>query len=74
MELAELIVQKLRALPPERQREILDFTEFLTQATTRPRPRRDPGGLWADLSVAVSAEDIDAARQELWGNFPRKNL
>jgi hypothetical protein len=29
-------------------------------------------GLWADLQVDVSVEDIDEARREMWGNFPRE--
>ena len=29
MSVEEIVVQKLRALPPERQREVLDFVEFL---------------------------------------------
>lgn len=31
-------------------------------------------GLWADLNVNISAEDIDQARKEMWGNFPREDI
>lgn len=31
-------------------------------------------GLWKDLGIDLSAEDIDAARREMWGNFPRDDF
>jgi hypothetical protein len=59
-------------LPPEKQHEVLDFTEFL-QARTPPNvPRKPLRGLWKDLGVAISDEDISEARREMWGNFPRE--
>lgn len=40
----------------------------------RPAPKRSLLGLCADLGPAPSAEDIDAARHEAWGNFPREDV
>ncbi len=37
-------------------------------------PLKSAYGLWADLNVSVSAEDIDEARREMWGNFPREDI
>lgn len=31
-------------------------------------------GLWANLDVNISSEDIDEARKEMWGNFPREDI
>src|SRR5438552_10613056 len=31
-------------------------------------------GLWADLGLALSTEEIDQARKELWRNFPREDI
>jgi hypothetical protein len=39
-----------------------------------PQPLPSLYGLWADLNVNVSAEDIDEARREMWGNFPREDI
>jgi hypothetical protein len=64
------IVEKLRALPPEKQQEVLDFAEFLEQKNTPKRARRSLLGLWADLGVKITEEDIAEARREMWGNFP----
>ena len=35
MSVEEAVVQKLRELPPERQREVLDFVEFLESKSQR---------------------------------------
>lgn len=38
------------------------------------KPRKSLYGLWAHLHVDVSSEDIDEARREMWGNFPREDI
>ncbi len=68
------VVEKLRALPPEKQQEVLDFAEFLEQKNTPKRARRSLLGLWADLGVKITEEDIAEARREMWGNFPREDI
>lgn len=35
-------------------------------------PRRSYYGIWPDADV--SDDDITDARQEIWGNFPRKDI
>jgi hypothetical protein len=42
--------------------------------STPHKPKRSLLGLWADLGPAPSAEDIDEARREMWGNFPREDI
>ena len=41
---------------------------------SKKTPKRSLLGLWADLNVDISAEDIDEARREMWGNFPREDI
>jgi hypothetical protein len=36
------------------------------------KPKRSLYGLWS--GVSVSTEDIDEARQEMWGKFPREDV
>lgn len=38
------------------------------------QPRKSLYGLCADLGPAPSAEEIDQARREMWGNFPREDI
>jgi hypothetical protein len=71
MSIEEQITEKVRALPPEQQKEVLDFVEFLTEKNGSKKPRRSLLGLWADLNVHITEDDVAEARREMWGNFPR---
>jgi hypothetical protein len=72
MSLEELVVEKMRGLPPEKQKEVLDFVEFLKLKSAPAAPRRNVRGLWADLRIELTGIDIAEARREMWGNFPRE--
>ena len=66
------VLERLRNLPPERQKEVLEFVDSLKEKTgSQQKPRRSLLGLWADLNVHVTEKDIAEARREMWGNFPR---
>ena len=68
------MVQKLKALPPDKQQEVLDFAEFLVRRIL-PKPlRRSLNGLWSGLGISITEEDIAEARREMWGNFPRGDI
>ncbi len=70
MTLEQTIARRVRELPREKQREVLEFVERLgatREATDRPQLR----GLCAHLGVSVSEDDIRAARREMWARFPR---
>lgn len=70
MTIGEQILEKLRELSPEKQKEVLNFVESLKQGDG-VRPRRSLRGLWKDLGFQVTEEDIAEARREMWGEFPR---
>jgi hypothetical protein len=71
MTIEEQVLEKLRELPPEKQKEVLDFVDSLKQEHGTKEPLRDFLGLWADLNFHITEEDIAEARREMWGNFPR---
>jgi hypothetical protein len=72
--LEQAILEAVRALPPDKQYEILDHATRLRDQTPSKKPLRSVKGLWADLDISLSAEDIDAVRREIWKNFPRNDL
>ena len=73
MTLQEQIAEKLGKLTPEHQREVLQFVERLEQDRgEHGTPLRPLRGLWKDLGVHITEEDIAEARREMWGNFPRE--
>lgn len=71
MTIEEQVLEKLRDLPPEKQKEVLDFVDSLKDRDGSKKPCRSLRGLWADLNIHITEEDIAEARREMWGNFPR---
>jgi hypothetical protein len=71
MTIEEMVLEKLRGLPPEKQKEVLEFAESLKQPNGPPKQLRSLEGLWADLDIDITEKDIAEARREMWGNFPR---
>jgi hypothetical protein len=74
MSIDERVLDKLHALPPERQQAVLDFIESLGRKDRQVVPRRRLRGLCADLGLKLSAEEIDEARREMWADFPRGDI
>lgn len=68
----EIIAERSRTLPADRQQEVLDFVEFLRTRREPKRPLRDLAGVWKGFDL--SPEDIAAARREMWGTFPRSDI
>ena len=71
MSLEQAILNAVRALPAEKQQEILSHATRLRDQTTDKRPLRSVKGLWADLGISLSADEIEANQHEMWKNFPR---
>jgi hypothetical protein len=70
MTVEQQVIEKLRELPPQKQEEVLAFVSNL-QEEAGPHARRSLAGLWADLGIGVSEQEISQSRREMWGNFPR---
>ncbi|MBI1788234.1 MAG: DUF2281 domain-containing protein [Acidobacteria bacterium] len=73
MSLEESILEAVRALPADKQQEVLDFADFLKIKSRPVRPRKSLEGLWAGRAISISEEDIAEARREMFGNFPRRD-
>jgi hypothetical protein len=71
---AEIIATKAKELPPDAQREVLDFVEFLQDRALRRTPHPSLCGIWSDLGIDLSADDIDEVRREAWAEFPRRDI
>jgi hypothetical protein len=74
MNVEDAVMEKLRTLSPEEKQQVLDFVTTLVGQKAAQRPRRDLMGLFADLGVHISDEEIAEARHEMWGNFPREDV
>ena len=74
MSIEKSVLEKLLKLPVDKHKEVLDFVECLEKNAGQRHSRRSLKGLWADLEVNISADDIAEARREMWGGFPREDI
>ncbi len=74
MSTIETLQERISRLPPEKQQLLLEFVEFLLQRANGKKPLHSPIDLCADIPTDITDEDIDEARREMWGNFPREDL
>ena len=71
MSIEQQFLEKLRELPPEKQNEVLSFVDSLRKDAGSKVPRHSLRGLWADLNIQITEEDIAEARREMWGHSHR---
>ena len=74
MSLEQAILEAVRVLPADKQQEILDYATRLRGESTKKKPFDSIEGLWADLGISLSAEEIDENRRDMWRNFPRDDI
>ena len=72
--LEQSIIQAVRTLSPEKQREILAHAEKLRGDSQNLKPRWSGKGLWADLKITLTAEELEENQREMWQNFPRDDI
>ena len=67
----EVLLEKFKVLPVNHQQELLDFAEFLEKKVADKKPRVSLKGIWADLNVNITEEDIREARNEMWRGYTK---
>ncbi len=70
----ETLFEQIKVLPPDLKKEVTHFVEFLQTKVKKETPLISLEGIWADMDVNISEEDIDEERNEMWGNFPREQF
>lgn len=76
MSLEEAVLEKLRVLPEPQKQQVLDFVDFLVVKKRKPTKKATSKrsqllGKYAHLQVSLQTSDLLAAREEMWGQFPR---
>jgi hypothetical protein len=74
MSLEQAILEAVRVLPAEKQQEVLNHAAKLRDEAGSKRPSKSVKGLWADLGISLSAEEIEESRRDMWRNFPREDI
>jgi len=72
MSLEQSILEAVRTLPPEKQQELLTHANRLREDAATKRPFKSIKGLWADLNISLTSEEMEENRREMWKNFPRE--
>ena len=72
MTVEEEILEKVRALPPAKKAEVLEYVSGLEAA--EHGPFKSPEGILADLNFTLTEEDLAEVRREMWANFPRDDI
>lgn len=73
------VLQLAKQLTPGQKLRLItaiapDLEAPLRHAEGDQQPLQSLYGLWQEFGVEISAEDIDAARKEMWGTFPRDDV
>jgi hypothetical protein len=74
MSLEEAILEAVRQLPAEKQQEVLNHAAKLREEAGEKRPLKSVKGLWSDLGISLSAEEIESNQREMWRSFPREDI
>lgn len=67
----EVLLEKFKVLPVNRQQELLDFAEFLEQKESVKKPHVSLKGIQADMNINITDEDIREAQNEMWRGYTK---
>ncbi len=71
LEVKQAVVDILEDLPPEEQKVLLQFAESLQAKNLVKKPLKNLKGIWSNLNLNFTEEELAKERQEIWNNFPR---
>lgn len=72
MTLEQAILDAVRELPADKQRDLLDHVKRLRDEAMQPqKPRKNGRGLWADLNIDLSASTSHQGLGDAIGRHPR---
>jgi len=71
MTIEEKVVEKLRELPLDKQKRVLEFLDSLDTMDNRAASGRGIEGFLAHHNVDITDEDIADARRQMWGKFDK---
>jgi len=74
MRVEQAILDGVRSLPFDKQREILSHATRLRDESAPERPFRSIKSILAGRRVSISADDIDEVWRGMGKNFPREDI
>jgi hypothetical protein len=74
MSLEQAILEAVRTLPPDKQREVTSMPPVSARKTRSGHPSRAVAGSGPIWAYRFSAEEIDENQREMWRGFPRDDV
>jgi hypothetical protein len=70
----QVLLQRIRRLPPDKREAVEHFIADIERQDGVKAPHRKLMGALSHLNIHVTEQDIDDARREMWGKFPRSDF
>src|SRR5260370_8936646 len=70
MRLEERVLEKQPNLPADKQKEVLDFVDFLRKKNGSKKPLGSLRGLWQDLNTHITDAHLADPPRDTCGNAP----
>jgi hypothetical protein len=70
MSLEQAILEAIRALPADKQQEVLSHAAKLRDEARKTSSFKSVRGLWADLGLSLSSKEIEGNQRDMWRNSP----
>lgn len=67
----EVLFEKIQTLPPDLQQKAIAFVDSLQTEAQTKAPRVSLKGIWVDLNVNITEQDIREARNEMWRGYTK---
>ena len=74
MSIEQIVIGRLKELPTGKQKEVLDFIDFLHNKASKKLASESLNGFWSDFKIDIADEDIAEIRREMWSDFPRGDI
>jgi hypothetical protein len=74
MNVEETVLDGLKKLPLVKQKEVLDFINFLHHKSEKKPEYKSLYGFWSNYTANITDNDIKEIRKEMWADFPRGDI
>ncbi len=67
----EVLLEKIKVLPPDLKQKAIDFVDSLQSEVSAKQKRKSLKGALAHLNIKISDGEIREARNEMWRGYTK---
>lgn len=67
----EVLLERIKVLPPNLKQEAIHFVEFLETKINLPKKKKSLKGSLSHLNIKISEDEIREARNEMWRGYTK---